>query len=120
MEKSTTPLGIGARRQRSISPRPSWSKRATTISLGRNSIPTPGGSGSRSHRLTRLSLLIPNRFYEGDFVDLFEGGQTGERLRERRLAQEDHALLLGGALDVGAGTPVNEHLPDMVGEVQER
>src|SRR4051794_14708879 len=56
---------------------------------------------------------------EGDLVDLAQGGDALENLLQRRLAEEDHPLLLGDALDLRARTARQDELADGVGEVEQ-
>src|SRR4030042_5638326 len=56
---------------------------------------------------------------EGDLVDLAQRGDAGEDLLEGGVAEEGHALLAGGLLYLGRGAPLEDHLADAVGHVEE-
>src|ERR1044072_8076206 len=57
-------------------------------------------------------------FDEGDAVNLVERRDALEDLLQRRLAQGAQALGLGRAAHFGAGTPLDNHLADVVRHVQ--
>src|ERR1022692_784809 len=56
----------------------------------------------------------------GSLVDFAQGGDSQAHLLDRGLAQEGHAVFLGGALDFGGGTAVQDHFADAVGEVDRK
>src|SRR5262245_53697454 len=53
-------------------------------------------AGAPRCRITRARCLL----HEGDLVDLAQRGDAGEHLLERGVAQERHALLARGLLDL--------------------
>src|SRR4051812_2315803 len=70
-------------------------------------------------RRARSGFIDGGSIDEGDLVDLAQGGDAFEHFLQRRLAQEDHALLLGDALDLRGGTAREDELADGVGEVEQ-
>src|SRR5262245_18606727 len=64
---------------------------------------------------------MPSRrsLHEGKLIDLTQCRSPGEDHLERRLAKEDHAFLLGGALDLGGRPPLEDQLADVVGKVEQ-
>src|SRR5580658_3704354 len=58
-------------------------------------------------------------FNEGYLVDLAEGGDAGADALKGGVAQEVHPLLAGLFADFGAGALLEEHLADLVVELQE-
>src|SRR5258706_8207371 len=57
--------------------------------------------------------------HERDFVDFTKSGDPLESLLERRLAQEQHALLLRRALDLRGRTPRQDELANVVREIEQ-
>src|SRR6266852_3199563 len=56
---------------------------------------------------------------EGHLVDLFERRDAFPHLGESRVAQEGHALIPRGALNLRSRPPANDHFADAVGKVQQ-
>src|SRR5688500_8158195 len=55
---------------------------------------------------------------ERDLVDLAQRRLSFRHFEECRLAEEGHALFLGGAFDFCSGAPVENHPSNTVGEVE--
>src|SRR5947209_17105119 len=56
--------------------------------------------------------------HEGDLVDLAQRGLTRHHFPERRFAEEQHSLFFCSFLDLRGRTPIENHGPDTVGEVE--
>uniref|UniRef100_E6QI37 Uncharacterized protein n=1 Tax=mine drainage metagenome TaxID=410659 RepID=E6QI37_9ZZZZ len=56
---------------------------------------------------------------EGDFVDLFEGGEAATDAVERRFTEEAHAFALSLFADLRGGSLFEDQLTDGVGEVEQ-
>src|SRR5665213_132473 len=61
-----------------------------------------------------LSLLNKSHL-----VDFFQCGNTLAHFGQRGVPQKHHALLASGALDLGGGTPADNHFANAVGQVQQ-
>src|ERR1700693_37977 len=74
--------------------------------------------GDWAERVSRLgdSLALLN---ECHLVDFPQRGQSGADFGDAAIAQEGHALVLGAALDFAGGPAVDNHLPNMIGEVEQ-
>src|SRR5215210_8009360 len=59
-----------------------------------------------------------NLLYERDLVDLAQSGLSLLDLEQRRLAQEGHAFLVRGLLDLRGGTTVENHGSNTIRKVE--
>src|SRR5438105_14390851 len=62
---------------------------------------------------------LSGRFDEGDFIDLFQRGNARLYFIKRRLAQEAHSLVTGGATDLRGRLLGQDHLADAIAEIEE-
>src|SRR6185503_20134268 len=77
------------------------------------------GGGSRTRFLMESRSGIVGLFDKRDLIDLFQGRDALARFGERRIAQEGHALVAGGAANFGGRAFVENHFADFLGEVEE-
>src|SRR5208282_5107944 len=56
---------------------------------------------------------------KGDLVDLFQSGDSAAYLVQRRFAQEAHALVAGSFSYLRGRPPLQNHLADAVGQIQQ-
>src|SRR4029450_6059553 len=66
-----------------------------------------------------LESTNPQLLHEGDLVDLTQRRDAREHLLERRVAQERHAFLARGLLDLGRGAALEDQLADAVRHVEQ-
>src|ERR1035441_4333634 len=78
-----------------------------------------GGASCKSDLSLSMIIGPALRLDERDLVDFPQGGDSQAHLFHRRIAQEGHAVFLGGALDLRGGAAVQDHFADAVGEVQQ-
>src|SRR5262245_23537802 len=124
----STPPGISATRRCTLWPRIDSPRGYTgTTSYPRSSryratrFESRCGLGDRPTTATRRAFSSSARRTEssgllnkGDLVDLPQRRDAGEHLLEGGLAQEGHALLARGLLDLGPRLPLQDHLADAV------
>src|ERR1039457_5089363 len=73
-----------------------------------------GGASCKSD--SSLSMIIGPalRLDKRNFVDFPQGGDPPAHLLHRRIAQEGHAVFLGGACDFRGGAGVQDHFAEPV------
>src|ERR1039457_4584623 len=78
-----------------------------------------GGASCKSD--SSLSMIIGPalRLDKRNFVDFPQGGDPPAHLLHRRIAQEGHAVFLGGAFDFRSGAAVQDHFADAVRQIQQ-
>src|SRR6185503_19751582 len=77
------------------------------------------GGGSRTRFLMESRRGIVGLFDKRDLIDLFQGRDALASFRERRIAQEGHALIAGGAANFGRRALVENHFADFLVKVEE-
>src|ERR1035441_9052643 len=78
-----------------------------------------GGASCKSDLSLSMIMSPASRLNERNLVDFPQGGDSAAHLLHRRIAQECHAVFLGGALDLRSGAAVQDHFADAVGEVEQ-
>src|ERR1035441_8583341 len=78
-----------------------------------------GGASCKSDLSLSIIISPALRLDKRDLVDFPQGGDPHPHLFHRRIAQERHAVFLGGALDLRGGAAVQNHLANAVRQVQQ-
>src|ERR1035438_6111580 len=78
-----------------------------------------GGASCKSDLSLSMIIGPALRLDKRDLVDFPQGGDSPAHLLHRRIAQEGHAVFLGGALDLRGGAAVQDHLANAVRQVQQ-
>src|SRR5207342_1536667 len=76
------------------------------------------------HPARRIPTHVPSprmarSFDERDLVDFAQRRHSIQHAADGALPQERHALLAGGALDFGGGATVEDHVTNLIGQIQQ-